>query len=89
VSHQLFDLLTEPELAELTDSIATFGVQVPIVVDSNGEIVDGHQRKQVADQLGIDCPVTGIIIDDETSTALKLGAAGLVVTVYYFVTELL
>src|SRR5439155_25467162 len=43
----------------LRDSISVNGVLVPILVDSDGsrrKIIDGNYRKQIAEELGYDCP---------------------------------
>src|SRR5206468_2039339 len=49
-----------PEQFEaLRDNIAIHGVLVPILVDGDGpvrRIIDGNHRKQIADELGYDCP---------------------------------
>ena len=50
--------LTAAEYEELRQSIAAAGVLVPVVVDEEGEVIDGHHRQQIADVLGIDYPVT-------------------------------
>jgi site-specific DNA-methyltransferase (adenine-specific) len=43
-------------LASLRASIAQRGVDEAIIVDENGEIVDGVQRATICDELGIFCP---------------------------------
>ncbi len=43
-------------LASLRASIAHRGVDEAIIVDENGEIVDGVQRAAICDELGIFCP---------------------------------
>lgn len=48
--------LSPEEYRALEASIREHGVQVPILVDENGVIIDGHHRSKVADELGIDCP---------------------------------
>lgn len=51
--------LSYEEFTALRDSIAVNGVLVPIIVDSVGskrKIIDGNYRKQIADELGYDCP---------------------------------
>ena len=43
----------------LKDNIAVNGVLVPILVDSDGprrKIIDGNYRKQIANELGYECP---------------------------------
>ena len=51
--------LSYEEFTALRDNIAVNGVLVPILVDSDGlnrKIIDGNYRKQIADELGYDCP---------------------------------
>jgi ParB-like chromosome segregation protein Spo0J len=60
-----------PALDSATDaarrsSIAHFGVLVPVLVDQNGELVDGHHRQAIATELGIDCPVHVVELPDGT-----------------------
>jgi hypothetical protein len=62
--------LSYEEFVALRDSIAVNGVLVPIIVDSDGtkrNIIDGNYRKQIADELGYDCPeiVQPDLTDDE------------------------
>ena len=39
--------------AALRESIQRFGVLVPVYVDQHGVILDGHQRRRIADELGV------------------------------------
>jgi ParB-like chromosome segregation protein Spo0J len=64
--------LTGPETAALTDSIRRDGVQYPILLDQSGAIIDGHHRKQICDQLGIDCPTRTIDVDAATADRLRV-----------------
>ncbi len=48
--------LSQEEYLALRDNIALNGVLVPILVDSDGRIIDGNCRKQIANELGYDCP---------------------------------
>ena len=52
----IFPPLADEEYEALKDSIAERGVEVPIVVDEHGEIIDGRMRRHIARELGIDCP---------------------------------
>ncbi len=54
--YQLFGDLMPDEYEGLKASIADHGVEVPILVDQEGQIVDGHQRQRACDELGIACP---------------------------------
>ena len=64
------------ELVALKDNIAVNGVLVPILVDSDGakrKIIDGNYRKQIAEELGYDCPeiVHPNLQDDEKRTLAR------------------
>lgn len=56
--YQLLPDLTDDEYQALKDNIATFGVLHPVVVDEDGNIIDGHHRVRACDELGIDYPKT-------------------------------
>src|SRR4051794_30564891 len=48
--------LSAEELAGLRASIALHGVLVPIMLAEDGRIIDGSNRKEIADELGVECP---------------------------------
>ncbi|WP_157225316.1 MULTISPECIES: ParB/RepB/Spo0J family partition protein [Gordonia] len=50
--------LTADERAELEESIRINGVQVPILVSTDGTIVDGHHRDEIARKYNLHCPRT-------------------------------
>lgn len=52
-AYQLFDALPQHIEAALRASIERFGVLVPITVDQNGEVLDGHHRKRIAEDLRV------------------------------------
>jgi hypothetical protein len=54
--YQLLPPLSEDEYAALREDIRGAGVRVPIDVDEDGNILDGHHRKAIADELGVECP---------------------------------
>ncbi|HRY08350.1 MAG: ParB N-terminal domain-containing protein [Actinobacteria bacterium] len=65
--YQLLPPLSETEYAALRESIHEHGVRVPIEVDENGNILDGHHRAAIAAELGIDCPQVVVSnLDTET-----------------------
>jgi hypothetical protein len=64
--------LRKAELDALTASIKRFGVVVPVVVDQDGEIIDGHNRTAVARQLGIDVPRQARVCSVEERDALRV-----------------
>ncbi len=51
--YQLLRSLTDEEYESLKQSIETQGVMVPVVYDEDGNILDGHHRVQVCEELGI------------------------------------
>lgn len=51
--YQLFDPLTDDEYAALKADIAARGVMVPVEVDEDGNILDGHHRVMACEELGI------------------------------------
>jgi ParB-like chromosome segregation protein Spo0J len=55
-SYQLMPPPSHIEMAELRASIEKHGVQVPVIVDEHGNVVDGHHRQKLAAELGVDCP---------------------------------
>jgi hypothetical protein len=64
--YQVMPPLTAEERAELKADIQANGIVTPIPVDEDGNILDGHNRAEIAAELGIDCPrvvVTGLADD--------------------------
>jgi hypothetical protein len=55
--YQVFDPLSPEEQQALYDDIRVRGIQVPIDLDQEGAILDGHNRVAIAKALGIPCPV--------------------------------
>ncbi len=56
------DAATEHALRE---SIQRFGVIVPVVTDQAGNVLDGHHRTRIADQLGVPVLRRSVIVRDE------------------------
>lgn len=54
----------------VASSIKNFGFKVPIVVDSNNEIINGHTRFKAAQKLGLET-VPVIVADDLTPEQVK------------------
>lgn len=54
--YQLLPPLTPDEYESLKGNIKDRGVLQPVVVDERGEVLDGHHRAQVCDELGIEWP---------------------------------
>lgn len=54
---QLFPALTPNERAGLKADIAVHGVLIPVEVDADtGEVLDGHHRLEIAQELGVEAP---------------------------------
>jgi ParB-like chromosome segregation protein Spo0J len=49
--------LSPEEYAALKAAIAANSMRVPIEVDEEGNIIDGIHRKQICDELAIECPI--------------------------------
>lgn len=69
---QLLPKLKPAEFEALKESIRRDGVIVPVVVRSNGDMIDGHHRRAIAEDLGVDCPTKVVDIDDETADRWRL-----------------
>lgn len=75
---QLLPPLSTAEIAALRADVAERGVVVPVVLDQHGRVLDGHHRRQVAAELGVECPsvVRDVDGDDEAADlAVTLNAA--------------
>lgn len=56
-AYQLLDPLRPEEYAALKADIEKRGILIPVEEDEDGNTLDGHHRKQIAEELGIKCPV--------------------------------
>ena len=63
--YQLFPALDRATEDALRESINRWGVIVPIVIDQNGQVIDGHHRKRIAGELGIYCDEQQIEVGSE------------------------
>lgn len=71
--YQFLPRLSDDEYQSLEDSIREHGVQVPIVIDENRSIIDGHHRAEIAERLGIECPRKfALDLTDEQKRTLAL-----------------
>lgn len=71
-AYQVMPSLTAEEYANLRDDIAANGVRVPVDVDENGQVLDGHHRALIAAELGIECPrrvLAGLSEDEKVAHA--------------------
>lgn len=64
--------LTIEERARLTDSIRQDGVQYPVLVDAQGEVIDGYHRQVICAELGVYCPTEVRNVDPETAQRLRI-----------------
>jgi transposase-like protein len=67
--------LSPEERKALKADIRAYGVKVRIDVDEEGTIIDGHQRQQICDELGIECPrrvLAGLTEEEKLEHALRL-----------------
>jgi transposase-like protein len=53
--YQVMRPLTQIEREKLVESIKQYGIKNPIIMDENGDIIDGHHRDEIAKELGIEC----------------------------------
>jgi ParB-like chromosome segregation protein Spo0J len=78
--YQLLDPLTEQQYADLREDIAERGILSPVIVDEFGEVVDGHHRRQIAEELGKDYPShqlpAGLSEADKLDASLALNLMG-------------
>lgn len=69
---------TPEALAALKADIAEHGVQVPVVTDQHGRVLDGNNRVAIASELGIDYPVEVIEVTDDADAEDRAIALNLV-----------
>lgn len=77
MKYQLFHDLSAAELERLKADIAERGVVVPVVVDEDGAVIDGHQRRRAAAEVHAECPeviVSGLTEDEKQALAIALNA---------------
>lgn len=75
VLYQNMPPLSPEEYQALTDSIREHGIQVPVILDEEGTVIDGHHRMKIADELGVECPRTyrrGLSDTEKRTLALSL-----------------
>jgi N6-adenosine-specific RNA methylase IME4 len=56
MKYQLLDPLRPEEYAALEADICKRGVLIPVEKDENGDLLDGHNRQEIAERHGIPCP---------------------------------
>ena len=76
--YQVMPPLSDDEYAALREDIRLNGVLTPVLLDEHGEIIDGHNRRKIAAELGIWCPkITkrGLTEDQKYELAFSMNAA--------------
>lgn len=76
--YQLLPNLNADDYNRLTESIREHGVEIPVVVDEHGEVLDGHHRVMIADSLGMNYPTivkSGLSEPDKRILAAELNLA--------------
>ena len=63
--YQLVPPLSPEDYQRLRDSISERGVVIPVTVDQDGNLLDGHHRRKAAAELGVPCPETVVHCDSE------------------------
>lgn len=74
---QIFGSLPSHIEAAMRSSIKRFGVLVPVAIDQQGRVIDGHHRSRIANELGVECPTTTLTVasdDDAREIARTLNA---------------
>ena len=70
----LLPVLTEAEYAALKADIEAHGILVPVIVDAEGLVLDGVHRTRIAEELGIDVPVSQMgQVSEERKMHLAVG----------------
>ena len=73
VRYQTMPPLSPEEYRQLEASCIEHGIQVPILVDENGSVIDGHHRQKIAQEHGLYLPTeTRDTLTDAEKTALSI-----------------
>lgn len=56
IFYQTMPPLSDDEYRELKASIEKNGIQVPVIIDEDGNVIDGHHRVMIANELGVKYP---------------------------------
>lgn len=66
------NVMTPEQIQSVANSIKKYGFLVPIIVNKDNIIIDGHQRKKAAELLGIDeVPIIRLNVDKVSQKLLK------------------
>ena len=66
---------TDAEYQAIKNSIATFGLVQPVIVDETGNIIAGRLRKRACIELGVNCPtevIAGLTRDEKDQLSFEL-----------------
>jgi ParB-like chromosome segregation protein Spo0J len=77
--YQLLDPLPPDVYEALKADIAETGMVYPVVLDETGAVLDGHHRKRIAEELGIEYPATvlpGLTEEEKVDRSLALNLTG-------------
>lgn len=73
VKYQTMPPLSPDEYSELEASILEHGIQVPIITDEHGVVIDGHHRKMIAEHHGLHLPrEVRAMLPEAEKTALSI-----------------
>lgn len=73
VKYQTMPPLSTDEYADLEASILANGIQVPVIVDDHGVVIDGHHRKAIAEHHGLHLPTeTRAMLTEAQKHALSI-----------------
>jgi len=61
---QIFQTLDPATESALRASIERFGVLVPVVFDQHGHVLDGHHRRRIAEEVGVDYRSDVVVVAD-------------------------
>lgn len=78
IFYQTMPPLSPDEYAELRDSILKHGITVPVIVDEQGNVIDGHHRVTIARELDITYPtrvLAGLSEEEKLDQSVMLNIA--------------
>ena len=72
--YQLAPPLSDADRQRLRESIAEHGVLVPVTIDQNGTLLDGHHRSALARELGVELPEPSVVHCSSEEARLSVAA---------------
>jgi hypothetical protein len=64
--------LSPTEREGLVESIRQHGVKYPVLTDLAGIVIDGYNRREIAAELGIECPTMALDVTPEEAARLSI-----------------